>query len=70
MKNKCVNTSKNKSYFMIFLKIFFKCRSYSKEFGLYHVARNTDALTRTPKATALIYKEIIEKAKQHNVSNE
>lgn len=55
---------------MIFLKIFFKCRSYSKEFGLYHVARNTDALTRTPKATALIYKEIIEKAKQHNVSNE
>lgn len=43
---------------------------YSKEFGLYHVARDTDALTRTPKATALLYKEIIEKAKQHNLSNE
>lgn len=33
--------------------------SYSKEFGLFHVDRNSKALTRSPKATAHLYKRMI-----------
>lgn len=37
---------------------------YSKSFGLFKVARDTQTPTRTPKQSALLYKEIIAKAKQ------
>lgn len=38
--------------------------AYNKAFGLYKVARDTPIPTRTPKATALLYKDIIKKSKK------
>lgn len=41
---------------------------YSKAFGLYKVARDGQIPSRTPKATALLYKKIISEAKAANAT--